>query len=145
MSPSAAWRATSPEKSFLTEDELEAIAKGLSMEAHLFAGAWAASLELPIPDKDAVSWMVNRARNQWRQYSRIAADASQCSMRKQVDAEALNSISGAWPLSWNRSLPVAGRERADSGSTCEARRGFRAVASEAGDESTPHELFDRQD
>jgi len=59
-------------KSFLTEDEFKAIAKALSMEAHLFAGAWAASLGLPIPDKDAVSWMVNRARNQWRQYSRIA-------------------------------------------------------------------------
>jgi hypothetical protein len=59
-------------KSFLTEDEFKAIAKALSMEAHLFAGAWAASLGLPIPDKDGVSWMVNRARNQWRQYSRIA-------------------------------------------------------------------------
>jgi hypothetical protein len=59
-------------KSFLTEDEFKAIAKALSMEAHSFAGAWAASLGLPISDKDAVSWMVNRARNQWRQYSRIA-------------------------------------------------------------------------
>jgi len=59
-------------KSFLTEDEFKAIAKALSMEAHLFAGAWADSLGLPIPNKDAVSWMVSRARNQWRQYSRIA-------------------------------------------------------------------------
>jgi hypothetical protein len=59
-------------KSFLTDDEFKAIAKALSMEAHSFAGVWAASLGLPISDKDAVSWMVNRARNQWRQYSRIA-------------------------------------------------------------------------
>jgi hypothetical protein len=59
-------------KSFLTEDEFKAIAKALSMDAHSFAGAWAASLGLPSSDKDSVSWMVNRARNQWRQYSRIA-------------------------------------------------------------------------
>jgi hypothetical protein len=55
-------------KSLLTEDEFKAIAEALSMEAHSFAGAWAASLGLPISDKGAVSWIVNRARNQWRQY-----------------------------------------------------------------------------
>lgn len=59
-------------KSFLTESEFKAVAKALSIDAHSFARAWAASLGLPAPDKDAVSWMVGRARDQWRQHSRIA-------------------------------------------------------------------------
>jgi hypothetical protein len=59
-------------KSFLTESEFKAIAKALNMEAHSFACAWAASLGLRISGKDAVNWMVDHARNQWRQYSRIA-------------------------------------------------------------------------
>jgi len=59
-------------KSFLTESAFKAIAKALSMEPHSLAGAWAASLRLAIPDKDAVSSMVNRAHNHWRQHSPIA-------------------------------------------------------------------------
>jgi hypothetical protein len=59
-------------KSFLMEDEFKAIAKALGMDAHSLARAWAVSLGLPAPDKGVVSWMMSRARNQWRQYSRIA-------------------------------------------------------------------------
>ena len=59
-------------KSFLTESEFNAIAKALGMDAHSFARAWAASLGLSVSNKDTVNWMVSRARNQWRLYSRIA-------------------------------------------------------------------------
>lgn len=59
-------------KCALTESEFKAIAKALIIDAHSFARTWAASLGLLAPDKDAVSWMVCRARGQWRQYSRIA-------------------------------------------------------------------------
>ncbi len=59
-------------KCALKEGEFKAIAKALSIEAQLFARAWAASLGLTAPEKDAVSWMVDRARSQWRQYSPIA-------------------------------------------------------------------------
>ena len=59
-------------KSALTESEFKAIAKALGMDAHLFARVWAASLGLSAPDKDAVNWIVDRARDQWRQHSRIA-------------------------------------------------------------------------
>jgi len=59
-------------KSFLTESEFKAIAKALSIDAHLLARTWAASLGLRATDKDAVSWMVSRAHSQWQQFSRIA-------------------------------------------------------------------------
>jgi hypothetical protein len=62
-------------KSFLTESEFKAVAKALGMDAHSFARAWAASLGLSVSDKDAVNWMVSCARDQWRQYSRIAGRA----------------------------------------------------------------------
>lgn len=59
-------------KSFLTESEFKAVAKALGMDAHGLARAWAASLGLPVSNKDAAAWMVERARNRWRQYARIA-------------------------------------------------------------------------
>ncbi len=59
-------------KSFLSEDEFKAIAKALSMDGHRLARAWAASLGLPVSDRDATAWMVERAHDRWRQLSRIA-------------------------------------------------------------------------
>lgn len=59
-------------KSFLSESEFKAIAKSLGMGPHRFAQAWAVSLGLSVPDKDAVSKMVERARDRWRKQSRIA-------------------------------------------------------------------------
>ncbi len=62
-------------KSFLTESELKAVAKALGMDAHSLARAWAVSLGLSISDRNAVNWMVKRARDQWRQYSPLAGRA----------------------------------------------------------------------
>lgn len=59
-------------KSFLTESEFRAVAKALGMDAGFLARAWAASLELLVSDKDAVKWIVKRARDQWRKHARIA-------------------------------------------------------------------------
>jgi hypothetical protein len=59
-------------KSFLSESEFKEIARALSIDAHLLARTWAASLGLRASDKDAVSWMVSRAYRQWRLHSRVA-------------------------------------------------------------------------
>lgn len=59
-------------KSALTKGEFKAIAKALGMDTHQFAQAWAVSLGLSASDKDAVSKMVERARDRWRKQSRIA-------------------------------------------------------------------------
>ena len=59
-------------KSFLSESEFKEIAKALSIDAHLLARAWAASLGLRASDKGAVSWMVSRAYRHWRLHSRVA-------------------------------------------------------------------------
>jgi len=60
-------------KTHLREDEFEKIAKALAIDARILAQAWAASLGLRPPDKDAVSWMVDRAYRHWRRHSRLAA------------------------------------------------------------------------
>ena len=59
-------------KSFLTESDFKAVAKALGIDAHCLAWAWAASLGLPVSIKDVAAWMVERARNRWRQHARIA-------------------------------------------------------------------------
>ena len=60
-------------KTHLREDEFGKIAKALTIDARMLAQAWAASLGLRLPDKDAVSWMVDRAYRHWRRHSRLAA------------------------------------------------------------------------
>ena len=59
-------------KGHLTESDFRDVAKALSRDAQVLARAWAASLGLRGPGKDAVNWMVSRAYQRWRQYSRIA-------------------------------------------------------------------------
>jgi hypothetical protein len=59
-------------KTHLREDEFEKIAKALAIDARMLAQAWAASLGLRPPDKDAVSWMVDRAYRHWRRHSHLA-------------------------------------------------------------------------
>ena len=60
-------------KTHLREDEFGKIAKALTIDARMLAQAWAASLGLRLPDKDAVSRMVDRAYRHWRRHSRLAA------------------------------------------------------------------------
>ncbi len=60
-------------KTHLREDEFGKIAKALAIDARILAQAWAASLGLHPPDKDAVSQMVDRAYRYWRRHSRLAA------------------------------------------------------------------------
>lgn len=60
-------------KTHLREDEFGKIAKALTIDARILAHAWAASLGLRPPNKDAVSWMVDRAYRHWRRHSRLAA------------------------------------------------------------------------
>ena len=60
-------------KTHLREDEFGKIAKALTIDARMLAQAWAASLGLRLPDKNAVSWMVDRAYRHWRRHSRLAA------------------------------------------------------------------------
>lgn len=60
-------------KTHLREDEFWKIAKALTIDARMLAQAWAASLGLRLPDKDAVSRMVDRAYRHWRRHSRLAA------------------------------------------------------------------------
>jgi hypothetical protein len=59
-------------KSHLTESEFRDVAKALSINAQVLARAWASSLGLRASSKDAASWMVSRAYQRWRQYSRVA-------------------------------------------------------------------------
>ena len=59
-------------KSYLTESDVRDIARALSIDAQVLARAWASSLGLRASSKDAVSWMVSRAYERWRQHSRIA-------------------------------------------------------------------------
>ena len=60
-------------KTHLREGEFEKIAKALTVDARMLAQAWAASLGLRPPDKDAVSQMADRAYRRWRRQSRLAA------------------------------------------------------------------------
>jgi len=59
-------------KSHLTESEFRDVAKALSIDPQVLARAWGSSLSLRASSKDAVSWMVSRAHQRWRQHSRIA-------------------------------------------------------------------------
>jgi hypothetical protein len=59
-------------KSHLSESEFRDIAKALSIDPNVLARAWASSLGLRVSGKDAVTWMVSRAHERWRQHSRIA-------------------------------------------------------------------------
>lgn len=56
-------------KTFLNDDDIRAVAKALGIDAQILARAWAASLGLRAPGKDAVSWMVKKVYGQWLQYS----------------------------------------------------------------------------
>jgi cyanate lyase len=53
-------------KTHLREDEFDKVAKALAIDARILAQAWAASLGLRLPNKDAVSQMVDRAYRYWR-------------------------------------------------------------------------------
>ena len=59
-------------KTHLRQDEFEKIAKALTIDAML-AQAWALSLDVRQPEKDAVSRMIDRACRHWRRHSRLAA------------------------------------------------------------------------
>ncbi len=62
-------------KSHLTEDDFRRVAKALRIDAQALARAWASSLGLRAPGKEAVSWMVSQAHERWRQHARIAEGA----------------------------------------------------------------------
>lgn len=62
-------------KSFLTESEFKVIAKALGMDPYRLAQAWATSLGLRVTGKHAVSEMVGKAHERWRQYSRVGSRA----------------------------------------------------------------------
>jgi len=59
-------------KSHLMESEFRDVAKALSIDPKVLARAWASSLGLRTSSKDAVSSMVSRAHQRWRQHSRLA-------------------------------------------------------------------------
>jgi hypothetical protein len=59
-------------KTHLNEDEFRKISNALRIDARMLAQAWSASLGLRLPDKDAVTRMLNRAYRHWRRHSRIA-------------------------------------------------------------------------
>ena len=59
-------------KTHLRKDEFEKIVGALTIDARILAHAWAASLRLRRPNKDVVSWMVDRAYRHWRRHSRLA-------------------------------------------------------------------------
>lgn len=52
-------------KTYLREDEFEKVAKALTINAQMLAQAWALSLGVRLPEKDAVSRMVDRAYRDW--------------------------------------------------------------------------------
>ncbi|HCT60019.1 MULTISPECIES: helix-turn-helix transcriptional regulator [Acidobacterium] len=56
-------------KTFLNDDDIRAVAKALGVDAQILARAWAASLGLRAPDRDAVSWMARKVYGQWQQFS----------------------------------------------------------------------------
>jgi hypothetical protein len=60
-------------KTHLREDEFEKIAKALTIDAQMLAQAWALSLGVSLPEKDAVRRMIDRAHRHWRRHSRLAA------------------------------------------------------------------------
>jgi hypothetical protein len=60
-------------KTHLRKDEFEKIAKALTIDAQMLAQAWALSLGVRLPEKDAVSRMIDRAYLHWRRHSRLAA------------------------------------------------------------------------
>lgn len=60
-------------KTHLQKDEFEKIARALSIDAQMLAEAWALSLGVRLPEKDAVSRMIDRAYRHWRRHSRLAA------------------------------------------------------------------------
>jgi hypothetical protein len=60
-------------KTHLRQDEFEKIAKALTIDAQMLAQAWALSLGVRQPEKDAVSRMIDRACRYWRRHSRLAA------------------------------------------------------------------------
>jgi hypothetical protein len=57
----------------LRQDEFEKIAKVLTIQAQMLAQAWALSLGVRLPEKDAVSRMIARACRHWRRHSRLDA------------------------------------------------------------------------
>ena len=59
-------------KTHLKEDEFRKIANALRIDARMLAQAWSASLGLRLPDKDAVTRMLNRAYRHWRRHSCLA-------------------------------------------------------------------------
>jgi hypothetical protein len=60
-------------KTHLRKDDFEKIAKALSIDTLALAQAWALSLGVRLPEKDAVSRMMDRAYRHWRRHSRLAA------------------------------------------------------------------------
>jgi len=60
-------------KTHLRKDEFEKIAKALTVDAQMLAQAWALSLGVHLPEKDAVSRIIDRAYRHWRRHSRLAA------------------------------------------------------------------------
>ena len=60
-------------RTHLRQDEFEKIAKAFTIHAQMLAQAWALSLGVRLPEKDAVSRMIDRAHRHWRRHSRLAA------------------------------------------------------------------------
>jgi hypothetical protein len=60
-------------KTHLRKDEFEKIAKALTIDAQMLAQAWALSLGVRLPKKDAVSRMIDRAYSHCRRHSHLAA------------------------------------------------------------------------
>ena len=60
-------------RTHLRQDEFEKIAKAFTIDAQTFAQAWALSLGVRLPEKDAVNRIMDRACRHWMRHSRLAA------------------------------------------------------------------------
>jgi hypothetical protein len=60
-------------RTHLRQGEFEKIAKAFTIDAQTFAQAWALSLGVRLPEKDAVNRIMDRACRHWRRHSRLAA------------------------------------------------------------------------
>jgi hypothetical protein len=100
-------------KSHVTESEFRDVAKALSIDPKVLAKAWASSLGLRASTRDAVSWMVNRAQERWRQHSRIADRSvpSNPSPMAVIRAKYADRLPMRTPPLWLGSLSRCGKQR----------------------------------
>jgi hypothetical protein len=60
-------------RTHLWQDEFEKNVKAFTIDAQTLAQAWALSLGVRLPEKDAVNRIMDRACRHWRRHSRLAA------------------------------------------------------------------------